>query len=612
MKKPGNRISLIAMLVIAIGLATVRLSNPPRNIITFDYYGSYLYLPALFIYNDIGIKNIEVYDSLNSIYRNTPLFYQLSPGPDGNRVIRFFSGMSYLFAPGFFAGHIIAQLTNYPADGFSLPYQRALLINGLIIALLGLFFARKILLRFFNDITSTITLILIFIGSNLVFFYTYGNDAPHLYLFSLFSVFLWLTIRWHDQPSKGKAAMLGLVSGLIIASRPSEMILLIIPIAWGIYNLRTLQEKIRLFTLHYRHLLIAAAGVVMLILPQIIYWKVVTGSFFFSPYDDPASTLKLTNPQFINTLFGFRKGWFIYAPMMILTLPGLYLMYRKYPGYALPIIFYVLLNTYLIASFTSLISFGWRAFIQSYAMLVLPMGFFVNFLITRRKYLLALLFTLLLILTLLHLFKSWQLVVGVIDGSRMTREYYFATFFKLWASPEDKKLLLIERPHSAIETLENEDEYKHRVLSVVDFETPEKHRIAYYDTLQVYKGRYSFRMDSSMQFSPGYEASFRELTENYYAWIRASAWVYALGEEQMQTMRLVVQFDHKGGIYKYRSARLNDERFGAKAGRWSKIEFDYLTPEVVSKKDRLKVYLWYQGVGPVYVDDLKVELYEKK
>lgn len=611
MKKQGNRISLIAMLVIAIGLTTVRLSNPPRNIITFDYYGSYLYLPALFIYNDIRIKNLEVYDSLNNTYRNTPLFYQLSPGPDGNRVIRFFSGMSYMFSPGFFAGHMIARYTDSPADGFSLPYQRALLVNGLIIALLGLLFARKILLRFFSDLTTSITLILIFIGSNLVFFYTYGNDAPHLYLFSLFTIFLWLGIRWHEQPSKGKAAMLGLVSGLIIASRPSEMILLIIPLAWGVYNLKTLHEKIRLFTLHYKHLLIAAAGVILLILPQIIYWKFVTGSYFFSPYDDPSSTLRLTNPQFINTLFGFRKGWFIYAPMMIFTLPGLFFMFRKYPGYAMPVIIYVFINIYLIASFTSLISFGWRAFIQSYAMLILPMGFFVDFAITRKKLSRLLIFVFLLLLMLLHLFKSWQLVIGVIDGSRMTREYFFATFFKLWATPDDKKLLLIERPHSAIENLENEEEYHQRVLSVVDFEIPEKQRIAYYDTLQVYKGRYSFRMDGSMQFSPGYQASFRDLTENYYAWIRASAWIYAPGEEQMQTVRLVVQFDHRGGIYKYRSARLSDERFDAEAGRWSKIEFDYLTPEVVSKKDRLKVYLWYEGEEPVYVDDLKVEIFEK-
>jgi hypothetical protein len=89
MTKSRNRISLAVMLFIALSFSIIRLSNPPRNIISFDYYGSYLYLPALLIYNDIGIKNLEIYDSLNNIYNNTPLFYQLSVGPGENKIIRF-------------------------------------------------------------------------------------------------------------------------------------------------------------------------------------------------------------------------------------------------------------------------------------------------------------------------------------------------------------------------------------------------------------------------------------------------------------------------------------------------------------------------------------------
>jgi hypothetical protein len=607
-----NRTSLILMLVIAISFSAIRFSNPPRNIISYDYYGFYLYLPAFFIYDDIKITNLEVYDSLNNIYNNTPLFSQFSVGPGDNKVIRFFAGMSYMFAPGFFTGHVIAHLTDYPADGFSLPYQRALLVSGMIISLLGLFFSRKILLRFFNDTITSITLVLLFIGSNLVFFYTYGNDAPHLYLFALYTIFIWLTISWLDSPSYRKAALLGLVSGLIIVSRPSEMISLIIPLAWGIYNWKTLRQKILLFVRNYKHLLLALVLGVVVILPQIAYWKIVTGSYFFSPYDDPASTLKLAQPEFINTLFGFRKGWFIYAPMMVFAVAGLVVMFRKYPGYALPLAIFILLNTYLIASFTSLISFGWRAFIQSYAMLVLPLGFFVDFVITRKKPVKWMWLVFLILFTLLHLFKSWQLIIGVIDGSRMTREFYFATFFKLRASPEDQKLLLIDRPRSDVEIFTDEDDYNRRLLNFYDFETPDTKHKTYYDTTHLYEGRYSFRLDSTMHYSPGYAATFDELTKNYYAWIRASAWVYIPDAELMPHMRIVAQFDHKGNIYKYRSAAISDERFNAKAGQWNKLQLDYLTPEVVSKNDRLKVYLWYAGKQPVYVDDFKVELFERK
>jgi len=609
--KQQNRISLIAMLLIAVSFTAIRFSNPPGNIISYDYYGSYLYLPALFIYNDIGLENFDVFDSLNAKYGNTPMFYQLSPGDDGKFVIRFFVGMSYMFAPGFLAGHIIALLTDYPADGFSLPYQRALLVSGMFISLLGLFFSRKILLGYFSDITTAITLVLLFIGSNLIFFYTFGNDAPHLYLFSLLAAFLWLCISWHNNPSLSKALFLGFLGGLIMVSRPSEMIVLIIPIFWGVYNRATFRSKVRLLLANYKHLLLASLMVTVLVIPQLLYWKQATGNYFFFPYDDPASTLRLSDPQFINTLFGFRKGWFIYAPMMLFAVAGLALMFRKYPGYALPLTIYLLLNTYLIASFTSLISFGWRAFIQSYAFLVIPLGFLIHLILTRKLAWRVVLLAFFLLLTLLNLFKTWQLVIGVIDGSRMTREYYFATFFKLRASADDRKLLLIDRPDRGVEILPNEWEYNNRVLAYIRYNSPEPGFEQHYDSVHVFEGPYSLRLDRTMQYSTDYTTTFQELTDNYYAWVRASAMVLVNDSASMEHLHIVVKFVHRGRIYKYRAAQLSEERFRAVPGKWTAFRIDYLTPEVVSKSDRMKVYLWYTGQEPVYINNLKVEVFDK-
>lgn len=611
MAKQRNRVSLIAMLLIAVSFMAIRFTHPPNNIISYDYYGSYLYLPALFIYNDIGLESLEVFDSLNKQYGNTPMFYQLSPGNDGKFIIRFFAGMSYMFAPGFLAGHIIALLTDYPADGFSLPYQRSLLASGMLISLLGLYFSRKILLQYFNDLSTAITLVFFFAGSNLIFFYTFGNDAPHLYLFSLHAAFLWLCISWHDKPTTSKAMLIGIIGGLILVSRPSEMIVFIVPLGWGVYNWPTFREKVLLLLRKYKHLLLAALMMAVMVMPQLIYWKYVSGNYLYSPYDDPASTLKLSDPQFINTLFGFRKGWFIYAPMMLFAIIGLVLMFRKYPGYALPIAIYVLLNIYLIASFTSLISFGWRAFIQSYAFLVIPFGYLIHFILNRKPAWRITLITFLSLLTLLNLFKTWQLVIGVIDGSRMTREYYFATFFKLKVSPDDSKLLLIDRPHTLVEILENEWDYNNRVLAYISFGNPEPGFEQHYDSVHVYEGRYSLRLDSTLQYSNNYTATFEDLTDHYFAWVRASAMVLANDPESMEQLRIVVQFDHKGQIYKYRSAQLSEDRFKAVPGEWTAFRIDYLTPEVVSKKDRVKVYLWYTGKEPVYINNLKVEVFDR-
>ncbi len=605
--KPG--LSLITVVVIAIGFAIVRLNFPPHNIISYDYFGNYLYLPALFIYNDIGIENIAVYDSLNAIYHNTSTFYQLSPAADGRWVIRFYAGMAYLFSPGFFVGHLIALISDYPADGFSFPYQRALLINGMIFTLAGLFFARKILLRYFNDSTTALALGLMFVGSNLAFFYTFGNDAPHLYLFALYTFFIWLVIRCHDNPVLSNFIAAALIYGFIAASRPSEIISFLIPLLWGVHNRTTLVEKIRWIATHYKRILVALLVFIIPLIPQFVYWKYVTGSFFFNPYDDPASTLRLSDPQFADTLFGFRKGLFIYSPVILLAYVGMLLLFRRLPGIALPVTLYVSLNTYLIASFTSLISYGWRAFIQSYAMLLLPMGYIAELILKSRLYVRIPVFIMLLMLAAFNNFKSWQTANKVIDGSRVTREYYFAIFLKQWASPEDRQLLLVERPSTTYEVLEEKAHYRHDSLAFFDFEHPVAGQEPYFDTAHVFKGEYAFRMDSTMRFAAGFFTIFNRLTDKYHAWIRITAYVFVSDEEQLNHIHLVAQTENRGAIYKYRAVNLADERFEARAGHWNKIQLDYLTPEVLSQYDIIRTFVWYSGMHPVFIDNVLIERY---
>jgi hypothetical protein len=42
------------------------------------------------------------------------------------------------------------------------------------------------------------------------------------------------------------------------------------------------------------------------------------------------------------------------------------------------------------------------------------------------------------------------------------------------------------------------------------------------------------------------------------------------------------------------------------------LGIDYLTPEVRTKEDNLKVYLWHRGKKKVLLDDLIVYAYEPK
>jgi len=65
---------------------------------------------------------------------------------------------------------------------------------------------------------------------------------------------------------------------------------------------------------------------------------------------------------------------------------------------------------------------------------------------------------------LLTVFQSWQYDNNILDGSRITKEYYLRVFGETIAKDEDKKLLLISRSLDGSMDFENREEYKSTLL----------------------------------------------------------------------------------------------------------------------------------------------------
>ncbi len=611
MKRFTNYKSLIVLLVIVFSLFHLRLNNFPGNVFAYDTFGFYSYLPSLIINGDIGLTDFSKIEQVAQTYNLTPTFYQFTGMPEGGWVIRFFSGISILFLPFFLFGHLFALNSSFPADGYSLPYQWSFVLGGIFYTIMALWFARKTLQRFFSDGWTALILALFFFGSNFFFFSTIGNKIPHVIVFFEYAVIIWLTILWHDKKKMLHAGLLGFFIGFISISRSSEIISVFIPLLWGVTSWNSAKEKLRMLWEQKKHVLLFAMMAIVGVLPQIFYWKTVTGSFVFNAYNDPQSGLNLLSPDFIKVLFGFRKGLFIYSPLMFFAYLGLIVIYFKKREIFWPILVVIFINTYLIASFSSLVSYGWRAFVQSYAVLILPLGFFIHWVYSSRKMMIKLLFSVLLVgIVLLNIFQSWQVFVGIIDGSRMTKDYYFATFGKTSVTDEDRDLLLISRSFTGEESFTDEYKHKRELVYKLDFERPNSNDQEHYSRNIRHSGKFAVRLDSTFIYSPGKTVRYNEITDEYYAWLRVSAYVYPTGNYDDLAASLVVHFDHKGAPYKYRAFDIKDKRFNLKMNQWNKITVDYLTPEVRLKSNNLKVYLWLRSKNTIYLDDLTVEAFE--
>jgi len=606
-----NQVLKIAITALVIFIIINNLMFMPGNILSWDVFGYYLYLPLKFIYNDLGLNDYSIIDSIIGKYHNTATFYQAMKMPEGNFVMKYSMGLSFFYAPFFFIGHIIAKIFSYPADGFSIPYQYSIFIGGIIYSIIGIWALSKVLVRFFNKTIVAFVLVIIVFSTNYIVHITmYGQNAmSQNYLFMTYALIIWLIILWHESHKLKYAVLLGIICGITILSRPSEIVCLIIPLLWGIKNKNSIIEKINLLYKYKIHLIVIASIILLFGMTQLIYWKIYTGKFLFYSYGgNPGEGFEFFHPYLWEVLFSFRKGWLIYTPVMSFAVIGFFIMYKENRSVFYALFIYFIANLYFVSSWSCwwyAESFSQRALIPSYPVMAIGMGYFLMWLSRQKIVLKGIGYSLIVGCIFLNIYQSTQFHYGIIDGARMTKEYYFKVFGKMYATEEDKKLLLIKRSFDGVEKFENENEYNNRILEKLDFENSEKK-----DSTKFYAGKYSFKLDSTTIYSLAIESPFYNITSKDHAWIRVTAFIYPTKDVASDPFSLVVHFNHNGYPYKY--ITYDSEKMKLELNKWNKISFDYLTPEVRRESDYLKVYIWHRGKAPLFVDDLQVNVLEKR
>jgi len=210
-----NKLSILTGLIILFILIN-NLVFIPTNILSWDVFGYYLYLPLKFIYHDLGLQNHSILETINNQYNNTSSFYQAMQLPNGEYVMKYSMGLAILYAPFFFSGHLIAMLFHFPMDGFSAPYQYSVFFGGIVYSVAGIIFMTKVLRHFFKDSVVAVVLLIIVFSTNYILHITmYGQNAnSHNYLFTAYTLILWFTIKWHENYKRKYLVLLAFRGGL--------------------------------------------------------------------------------------------------------------------------------------------------------------------------------------------------------------------------------------------------------------------------------------------------------------------------------------------------------------------------------------------------------------
>lgn len=391
-----------------------------KQTIRSDAKGYYGYLQALFIRNDLG------HEAFVSEYT------QYTPTGTLNK---YFCGTSLMMAPWFGIGHVLAM--NDPAqpqDGTSAYEQKSIAVGAWCYLLLGLLALRALLLGLgVRDGVVAWTLLGLSLGTPLIQYAAMQPGWSHVYSFCVISSFLLGVHRIDTTGSRAWLVASAALLAIVIIIRPvNAMVLFAVPIVAGARTLPMLKAVL----LRWRELLVALFVFCALVALQPLLWHAQTGNWFEWGYQGEG--FHWTRPEIVKVLFGFRRGLFLWTPLMLLVALGTFAIWRSDHWRSAWTTIYWIICTYIISSWWIWYyggGFASRVYIDHYPVLVIPMVLMLQHW-SGPRWTIARVFILGCIA--LNLAQLWQYHNGLIHHECMDREKYAYTFLRFDDARKDR------------------------------------------------------------------------------------------------------------------------------------------------------------------------------
>jgi len=432
-----NRSVLVCLLIfIYVIKSTIDISPwKQKPIISQDVVSYYAYLPAVFIYHDLEFH-----------YASRPGFkgtVWCLPTPTGKGILKMTMGTAVLYAPFFGVAHLYEKLSGGPADGYSISYHIALIWAGVCYFIVGILLLRKILVRYFSDWVVSALLISISLGTNLYNYASWDGAMSHVYSFFMFALAVWAFLRWLESSSFWNTIVLGFALGMVVLIRPTNAALILFLSLYFWNRDLPMRAKWEQFVALKWKLLLLAFVSVLVCVPQLLYWKVFTGQYFFFSYQ--GERFFFDRPQIMSGLFSYHKGWFVYTPLMVLAGLGIFQMKGKLKEWRWPTVITMPLIIYVIFSWWCWWyggGFSARALVEYYVIMAFPLGAFYTFIIDQNLIIRIATTASVIFLIWLNIFQSEQYRSTLLHYDAMSK----AAYWGIWGTqrfPKDYDKLIV-------------------------------------------------------------------------------------------------------------------------------------------------------------------------
>lgn len=395
--------------------------------INADGIGYYDYLPSIVIRNDFNRKDLSlVQDSLR--YRHVKqvgVYVQY----EDKMVDKYPIGTALLQSPFFLYTHYFVSVNPKETAGYQHPFQRSVFHASLFYLFLSLVFFRRFLQEYAIKKWVILASQFFLVFATSVIHYT-STEAAFSHIYSLFALtaFLFFAKRFFNQQNLRDFIWACICLGLILLVRQVNLIIIFaLPFIAGSWS--NFKSGITLLFKNYKTLVVGFTCFVGLAFLQCLAWYFQTGHWIVYSYQ--GERFYFDDPHFIDILFSYKKGLFIYTPIVLISiLLSIYWLVKKMFYLWLSYTLFFVLLTYVLSSWWSWYygcSYGLRAYIDYYALLFLPFAIAINHL--RLVYAAIILFfaSFTIPLTIIQTYQYKRFILHWID---MNEKTYWEVFLK--------------------------------------------------------------------------------------------------------------------------------------------------------------------------------------
>jgi len=305
----------------------------------------------------------------------------------------FTTGPAILWTPFLLLAHagvLLARAmgSSVTADGFSTPYRIAIALATAIYAFLGLLLAFRLARHYVEERWALLATISIWWASSLPVYMYFNPSWSHAHSAFTVSLFLWYWDRTRSSRGLRQWLLLAAITGLMLNVYYANSLLLTVLLVEALpqyvaafrHSSPPCSSAIpRASELFVDHLLFGVV-VLLCLLPIFVTRHIIYGNAFESGYI-PLRAWLWRSPVLLSVFFSSNHGLLAWTPILLLSIIGLFLFWRREPRVGGPFLsaflaFYLFIACY--PDWAGISSYGNRFFVSLTALFIVGLAVFLD------------------------------------------------------------------------------------------------------------------------------------------------------------------------------------------------------------------------------------------